>query len=217
MKVTKSLALVLLFIFVEISPSLEDSVYSDPGKYYAKAQKRRRHKKRPQLQGSSASASSTSSKVSKLKYAFLQPEDSATVSKSGEDCHEPTGSFSAFQFMNFALAAATLAGNLVANVNSNNRNNNNNNNNNNLNSQNININSNNNANNNNNAIMVPVGRKRRSARYRKDPSLAAMENLSKFLKMDGHEVMLSDLIDELMPHTSKIQVHCDIGNGSMQA
>ena len=66
------------------------------------------HKKRKRIGDLRGSASSTSSKTSKLKYAFLQPEDSSTITKSGQECHEPNGVFNAFTFMNFALAAATL-------------------------------------------------------------------------------------------------------------
>ena len=43
-----------------------------------------------------------------MKYAFLQPEDSSTVSEQGQKCQQPSGAFNAFKFMNFALAAATL-------------------------------------------------------------------------------------------------------------
>ena len=38
----------------------------------------------------------------------MQPDDSSSVSKQGEECHEPNGVFNAFTFMNFALAGATL-------------------------------------------------------------------------------------------------------------
>ena len=43
-----------------------------------------------------------------MKYAFLQPEDSSTVSEQGQKCQQPSGAFNSFKFMNFALAAATL-------------------------------------------------------------------------------------------------------------
>ena len=93
---------------------LESSIYTDPGKYYAKSnqknQQRRRLKKKKnhgsRIRGSSSS--NTSSQKSRLKYAFLQPQDSSSISKDGEECHEPNGVFNAFTFMNFALAGATL-------------------------------------------------------------------------------------------------------------
>merc|ERR1712109_152340 len=117
-----------VFVLTEFCSSvfavdLESSIYTDPGIYYAKSNQKKQRKrlknKRKRIGDLRGSASSTSSKTSKLKYAFLQPEDSSTITKSGQECHEPNGVFNAFTFMNFALAAATLAGNLVANVNNN--------------------------------------------------------------------------------------------------
>ena len=180
----------------------EDSIYSDPGKYYAKVKHNRRRKLKKKHRNQDLSASGSSyKKKSKLKYAFLQPEDSATqTKKSGDDCHPQNGVFNAFTFLNFALSAATLTGNLVANVNSNNRNNNNNNNNNNLNTNNINLNSNNNGANNNNAIMIPVGKKKR--RKKREDEHLALKNINKFVKMEGHENLLFDIVDDLLPHIS---------------
>ena len=63
--------------------------------------------------------------------------------------------------MNFAMAAGSVAANIIANVNDNNNNNNNNNNDNNDNSNNFNIENNSNNANNANTIMLPVGRRRK--------------------------------------------------------
>jgi predicted phage tail protein len=71
---------------------------------------------------------------------------------------------SAFTFLNFVLAAGSVAANIVANVNDNNNNNNNNNNDNNDNVNNFNIENNNNNSNNGNTIMVPIGKRRRRRR-----------------------------------------------------
>ena len=123
--------LLLFFIGIfEISAAAKywETTNSDPGQYYAKSQLRaqKKRKKNEDLRGSS---SSSKKKSSKLKYAFLQPESSNKgIKEEGETCKPQSGVFNAFTFMNFALAAATLAGNLVANSNNNNRNNNNNNN-----------------------------------------------------------------------------------------
>ena len=105
-----------------------ETTNSDPGQYYAKSQLRAQNrKKNGDLRGSASGTKKK--KTSKLKYAFLQPESSNKgIKEEGETCKTPNGIFNAFTFMNFALAAATLAGNLVANSNNNNRNNNNNNN-----------------------------------------------------------------------------------------
>ena len=64
----------------------EGSIYADPGRYYAKAQQNRRKKlkkqKRKRLKNNSDLSISESSygkkEKSQLKYAFLQPQDSAT-------------------------------------------------------------------------------------------------------------------------------------------
>ena len=123
----------LVFIVIlEISVAAKywETTNSDPGQYYAKSQLRAKHrKKNGDLRGSSSSSSKKKKNGSKLKYAFLKPENSdGGVKEEGETCKPQSGYFNAFTFMNFALAAATLAGNLVANSNNNNRNNNNNNN-----------------------------------------------------------------------------------------
>ena len=117
----KLLQLLLIVFFREtiLAVNFEAQESVDPGQYYYA---NRLNRKRLKASGSS---STSSKKSNRLKYAFLQPDDSTSITQKGEDCHTPSGSFSSFQFMNFAIAAATLAGNLVANVNSNNRNNNN--------------------------------------------------------------------------------------------
>ena len=78
--------------------------------------------------------------------------------------------FSAFTFLNFVLAAGSVAANIIANVNDNNNNNNNNNNDNNDNVNNVNVENNSNNVNNVNMIMVPVGagRKRKKRMIRQN-------------------------------------------------
>ena len=80
---------------------------------------------------------------------------------------------SAFTFLNFVLAAGSVAANIIANVNDNNNNNNNNNNDNNNNVNNVNIENNSNNVNNVNMIMVPIGagRRRKKRMIRKDAIL----------------------------------------------
>ena len=142
--------LYLMFFGFELIASIdiEDPVFQDPGVYYAKSQvkSRRRLKNRPNIRFKTdegdLAGSYSNKKKSKLKYAFLQPQEPPQVDI--DSCKTP-GTISAFQFMNFALAAATLAGmyinfknlifefkipkkkfyigNMVANANSNNRNN----------------------------------------------------------------------------------------------
>ena len=118
----------------ELETVEENPILLDPGRYYAKSQQvksRKKFKKRRRQNNRLNSAAndllgsySHNNKKSRLNYAFLQPQDPPQVDV--DSCTTP-GTMSAFQFMNFALAAATLAGNLVANANNNNRNNNNNN------------------------------------------------------------------------------------------
>ena len=61
--------------------------------------------------------------------------------------------------------------------------------------------------------MVPAGRrkrkKRRSQRPKMDLEALTLRNLSNFIKFEGHEAMLSQLLDELMPHTSLTMHSCD--------
>ena len=88
--------------------------------------------------------------------------------------------FSAFTFLNFVLAAGSIAANIASNLNDNNNNNNNNNNDNNDNSNNIGIQNNNNNSNNGNTIMLPVGRRRRRRRRRMvNKILESYENIIK--------------------------------------
>ena len=75
-------------------------------------------------------------KGSKLNYAFLKPQ---TYEPSETENCKPASPISAFTFLNFVMAAGSVAANIVANVNDNNNNNNNNNNDNNDNSNNFNI------------------------------------------------------------------------------
>ena len=115
----------------ELETVEENPILLDPGRFYAKSQvkSRKKFKKRRRQNNRLSSAhdlagSYSHNKKSRLNYAFLQPQDPPQVDV--DSCSTP-GTISAFQFMNFAIAAATLAGNLVANANNNNRNNNNNN------------------------------------------------------------------------------------------
>ena len=127
MKLNFILLVLLITLEISLAAKYWETTNSDPGQYYAKSQLRA--KNRQKSSDLRASASSKKKKSSKLKYAFLQPESSNKgIKEEGETCKTPNGVFNAFTFMNFALAAATLAGNLVANSNNNNRNNNNNNN-----------------------------------------------------------------------------------------
>ena len=93
--------------------TIEDPTFLDPGRYYAKSQAktRRRLKNRTRHNFSNnelpGSFSNSKNKKSSLKYAFLQPQ---YVAEEDIDTCKTPGSISAFQFMNFALAAATLAG-----------------------------------------------------------------------------------------------------------
>ena len=94
------------------SIDMEDPVFQDPGVYYAKGQvesrRRLKNNKSDRVKFHEDLAGSYSSKKkSKLKYAFLQPQEPPQVDI--DSCKTP-GTISAFQFMNFALAAATLAG-----------------------------------------------------------------------------------------------------------
>ena len=134
---------------------------SDPAEYYAKiqrkVQRRKKHgSKLKRIQGSYSSYKK--SKNNQLNYAFLKPE--VYQAEESKDC-KPASPISAFTFMNFAMAAGSVAANIIANVNDNNNNNNNNNNDNNDNTNNFNIENNSNNANNANTIMLPVGRKRR--------------------------------------------------------
>ena len=94
-----------------VSIDIENPVFQDPGAYYAKSQvkSRRRLKNRQNRFKSDGdlSGSYSSKKKSKLKYAFLQPQEPPQVDI--DSCKTP-GTISSFQFMNFAMAAATLAG-----------------------------------------------------------------------------------------------------------
>ena len=147
----------------------------DPGLYHARLQaKRRQRHRRRRIQGSYSH--SGGHKPSKLKYAFLKPEPYQT--KESKDC-KPASPISAFTFLNFVLAAGSVAANIVANVNDNNRNNNNNNNENNDNTNNFNIENNSNNANNANTIMLPLGRRRRRRRRREvwRRSLHSFQNL----------------------------------------
>ena len=61
--------------------------------------------------------------------------------------------------------------------------------------------------------MVPAGRrkrkKRRSQRPKMDLEALTLQNLSNFIKFEGHEAMLSQLLDNLMPHTSLMMHSCN--------
>ena len=133
----------------------------DPGLFHARlqAKKRRQRNRRRRIQGSYSHGGHQ--KPSKLNYAFLKPEPYQT--KESKDC-KPASPISAFTFLNFVLAAGSVAANIVANVNDNNNNNNNNNNENNDNTNNFNIENNSNNANNANTIMLPLGRRRRRRR-----------------------------------------------------
>jgi len=135
----------------------------DPGLFHARlqAKKRRQRNRRRRIQGSYSHGGHQ--KPSKLNYAFLKPEPYQT--KESKDC-KPASPISAFTFLNFVLAAGSVAANIVANVNDNNNNNNNNNNENNDNTNNFNIENNSNNANNANTIMLPLGRRRRRRRRR---------------------------------------------------
>ena len=149
--------------FAEEEEEDDDEVkLRDPGLYHARLQaKRRQRHRRRRIQGSYSHAGGK--KPSKLKYAFLKPEPYRT--KESKDC-KPASPISAFTFLNFVLAAGSVAANIVANLNDNNRNNNNNNNENNDNTNNFNIENNSNNANNANTIMLPLGRRRRRRRRR---------------------------------------------------
>ena len=60
--------------------------------------------------------------------------------------------------------------------------------------------------------MVPAGqrkrKKRRSQRPKVDLGALTLRNLSNFIK-EGHEAMLSQLLDDLMPHTSLSMHSCN--------
>ncbi len=98
----------------------------DPGRYYAQlqAKKSKKRKKTNRRKGQnngfdlagSESSSKKSSGSNKLRYTFLQAEDPPTSGSSGTKCHTPSGGLGAFQFLNFAMAAGTLAGNLISNA-----------------------------------------------------------------------------------------------------
>ena len=143
----------------------------DPGLFHARLQaKRKQRNRRRRIQGSYSHGGHH--KPSKLKYAFLKPEPYQT--KESKDC-KPASPISAFTFLNFVLAAGSVAANIVANVNDNNNNNNNNNNENNDNTNNFNIENNSNNANNANTIMLPLGRRRRREVWRR--SLRSFQNL----------------------------------------
>ena len=61
--------------------------------------------------------------------------------------------------------------------------------------------------------MVPVGRrkrkKRRSQRPKMDLEALTLRNLSNFIKLEGHEAMLSQLLDDLLLHTSLSMHSCN--------
>ena len=42
-----------------------------------------------------------------------------------------------------------------------------------------------------------------------DLEALTLRNLSNFIKFEGHEAMLSKLLDDLMPHTSLMMHSCD--------
>ena len=151
----------------------EEVKLRDPGLYHARlqAKRRQRNKGRRRIQGSYSHGGHN---PSKLKYAFLKPEPYQT--KESKDC-KPASPISAFTFLNFVLAAGSVAANIVANVNDNNRNNNNNNNENNDNTNNFNIENNSNNANNANTIMLPLGRRRRRRREIWRKSLRSFQNL----------------------------------------
>ena len=145
----------------------------DPGLFHARLQAKRKHRnRRRRIQGSYSQGGHH--KPSKLKYAFLKPEPYQT--KESKDC-KPASPISAFTFLNFVLAAGSVAANIVANVNDNNNNNNNNNNDNNDNTNNFNIENNSNNANNANTIMLPLGRRRRRRREIWRRSLRSFQNL----------------------------------------
>ena len=145
----------------------------DPGLFHARLEaKRKQRNRRRRIQGSYSHGGHR--KPSKLKYAFLKPEPYQT--KESKDC-KPASPISAFTFLNFVLAAGSVAANIVANVNDNNNNNNNNNNENNDNTNNFNIENNSNNANNANTIMLPLGRRRRRRREVWRRSLRSFQNL----------------------------------------
>ena len=130
-----------LYLEHESSPSDPNKRYQalplDPAEYYARVQeekakrRRRQRKRRKRIKGMSGSFSGSKyekeEEPKKVKYAFMRPAESPIEE---EECL-PSSPISAFTFMNFVLAAASVTANVIDNVNSNNENNNNNNNNNN--------------------------------------------------------------------------------------
>jgi hypothetical protein len=94
----------------------------DPAVYYGRLQNKRQKSKKKRknggsnnnkkdLTGSFSDSAGHGQKSNTLKYAFLQPQtppDGGQV----ETC-KPPSSVSAFNFMNFALAAITIGANLV--------------------------------------------------------------------------------------------------------
>jgi len=144
----------------EEEPDLEQHS-SDPALYWANSHRNKlKHRNKP-IRGS---YSKKGKKGSKLNYAFLKPQ--TYEPPDSENC-KPASPISAFTFLNFVMAAGSVAANIVANLNDNNNNNNNNNNDNNDNSNNFNIQNNSNNANNANTIMIPVGKRRRRRRKRR--------------------------------------------------
>ena len=56
--------------------------------------------------------------------------------------------------------------------------------------------------------MVPAGQ-RKCKKPKVDLEALTLRNLSNFIKFEGHEAMLSQLLDDLMPHTSLTMHSCD--------
>jgi len=144
--------------FLQAEPA-QAVVETDPGLYWAQASRRRQRKKSGRRRQTDAGSRGAAAGKKEGGLVFLHPEPGQT-GQSGGHCR-PANSISAFTFLNFVLAAASVAANIISNNSNDNNNGNNNNNNNNDNSLNTNNNNNNNNNNMNmNMITIPVGRRR---------------------------------------------------------
>ena len=136
----------------------------DPAEFYAMKMKQKLRKKKLRKKSGLKRRDRKRNRTKKkeLRYAFLRPSE-PNMPETEEECLPPSP-ISAFKFLNFIIAAASITANLVQNANDNNNNNNNNNNDNNDNSNNVNLNNNNNNGNNNNMIIVPPGKKKKRRR-----------------------------------------------------
>jgi len=88
----------------------------DPAVYYGRVTSKKKFKNtnninRKNTEETLSGSLSQSTKKNNLRYAFLQPETPPDGGGS-ETCRPPSG-IGAFTFMNFALAAISLAANLV--------------------------------------------------------------------------------------------------------